>query len=67
MHASWLNQIEIYFSMLQRKALTPSDFSSLTDLSSRIHAFEQHYQAVAKPFQWKFTRHGLAQLLRVAA
>jgi hypothetical protein len=62
-HASWLNQIEIYFSILQRKALTPSDFASLSDLSSRIHAFEKHYQAVAKPFQWKFTRHDLAQLL----
>lgn len=62
-HASWLNQIEIYFSILQRKVLTPNDFSSLDTLSQRILAFERHYQSIAKPFEWRFTRRDLATLL----
>lgn len=62
-HASWLNQIEIYFSIVQRKVLTPNDFSSLEALGERLFAFERHYEAIAKPFEWKFTRHDLARLL----
>ena len=62
-HASWLNQVEIYFSVLQRKALTPNDFESLNDLQSRLLEFQQHYTAIAKPFQWKFTRSDLEKLL----
>jgi DDE superfamily endonuclease len=63
-HASWLNQIEIYFSIIQRKVLTPNDFSSLDVLSQRLLAFEHHYQTIAKPFEWRFTRRDLAVLLR---
>jgi hypothetical protein len=63
-HASWLNQIEIYFSILQRKVLTPNDFPSLETLSQRILAFERHFRTIAKPFQWRFTRKDLADLLR---
>ena len=63
-HASWLNQVEVYFSVLQRKALTPNDFDSLDDLAGRLHAFERYYEALAKPFQWKFTRKDLDDLLR---
>jgi transposase len=59
-HASWLNQIEIYFSILQRKALTPNDFSSLRELAKRLLAFERHYQSIAQPFEWRFTRKDLA-------
>jgi len=62
-HASWLNQIEIYFSILQRKALTPNDFSSLAALKDRIFGFQQYYQGIAKPFEWKFTRKDLNRLL----
>ncbi|MEW6718866.1 MAG: IS630 family transposase, partial [Thermodesulfobacteriota bacterium] len=62
-HASWLNQIEIYFSIVQRKVLTPNDFPSLAAVSERLFAFERHYEAIAKPFEWKFTRHDLARLL----
>jgi hypothetical protein len=62
-HASWLNQIEIYFSILQRKALTPNDFPSLEALRDRILGFQSHYQNLAKPFQWKFTRADLEKLL----
>jgi hypothetical protein len=63
-HASWLNQIEIYFSIIQRKVLTPNDFSSLEMLADRLEGFERHYEAVAKPFEWKFTRGDLAKLVQ---
>jgi hypothetical protein len=63
-HASWLNQVEIYFSVVQRKALTPNDITSLTALRDRLLAFQEHYAAVAKPFQWRFTRQDLADLLQ---
>ena len=69
-HASWLNQIEIYFSILQRKALTPNDFPSLQALNERVMGFQCHYENMAKPFEWKFTRRDLNQLietLRLAA
>ena len=62
-HASWLNQVEIYFSIIQRKVLTPNHFNSLTDLEDRLLHFQDHYQAVAKPFRWRFTRNDLAALL----
>jgi hypothetical protein len=62
-HASWLNQIEIYFSILQRKALTPNDFADLDALAARIAAFEDHQRQIAKPFDWTFTRADLDALL----
>ena len=62
-HASWLNQVEIYFSVVQRKVLTPNDFLSLDDVSERLADFERYYEDVARPFQWKFTRKDLKQLL----
>lgn len=62
-HASWLNQIEIYFSILQRKALTPNDFPSLAAVEERLIGFERYYENIAKPFEWKFTRRDLADLL----
>jgi hypothetical protein len=62
-HASWLNQIEIYFSILQRKALTPNDFPSLKALAERLLQFEQYYESIATPFEWKFTREDLQALL----
>ena len=58
-----LNQIEIYFSILQRKALTPNDFPSLEALQERILGFQQHYESIAAPFQWKFTKDDLHELL----
>jgi hypothetical protein len=62
-HASWLNQIEIYFSIVQRKVLTPNDFLSLAQLEQRLLAFQKHYQQTASPFQWTFTRKDLNALL----
>ena len=62
-HASWLNQVEIYFSVLQRKLLTPNDFADLQELEGRILAFQAHYETIADPFEWKFTRADLHRLL----
>lgn len=62
-HASWLNQIEIYFSILQRKLLTPDDFADLDTLAARILAFQRRYNAAAVPFGWHFTRDDLDRLL----
>ena len=62
-HASWLNQIEIYFSIVQRKALTPNDFPSLAAVEERLLTFQTHYETIARPFEWKFTRQDLAKLL----
>jgi DDE superfamily endonuclease len=62
-HASWLNQIEIYFSIVQRKVLTPNDFASLADVEDRLLRFQDHYEQAATPFEWTFTRQDLAALL----
>ncbi len=62
-HASWLNQIEIYFSIVQRKVLTPNDFKSLNELEQRLLAFQRRYEETASPFQWTFTRKDLTTLL----
>jgi DDE superfamily endonuclease len=62
-HASWLNQIEIYFFIVQRKAFTPNDFKSLTELQQRLLAIQQRYEETASPFPWTFTRKDLATLL----
>jgi hypothetical protein len=62
-HASWLNQVEIYFSIVQRKVLTPNDFSSLAELEQRLLAFQCHYERTASPFKWTFTRRDLHALL----
>jgi hypothetical protein len=67
-HASWLNQIELYFSIVQRKALTPNDFPDLCALGARLLAFGQHYRRVAQPFSWTFTRADLERVLeRIAS
>ena len=67
-HASWLNQIEIYFSVIQRKLLTPDDVDDLITLAERIEAFEKRYNAAAEPFDWRFNTDDLNRLLhRLAA
>jgi Homeodomain-like domain/DDE superfamily endonuclease len=62
-HASWLDQAELYFSVIQRKALTPNDFTGLDQIRDRLAAFETHYNAIARPFTWNFTRTDLGSLL----
>ncbi len=62
-HASWLNQIEVVFSVIARKVLTPADFADAAALAARLAAFETRYNATARPFDWKFTRAGLDDLI----
>ncbi len=63
-HASWLNQIEIVFSILTRKALRPADFADLDALATRLTAFAPRFNATATPFDWRFGRAELADLCR---
>ena len=58
-HASWVNQAEIYFSVVQRKVITPNDFADLDTLQQQLLAFGRRYEQIAAPFQWKFTREDL--------
>jgi hypothetical protein len=62
-HASWLNQVELYFSVVQRKVLDPSQWSSLAALESALLAFGERYSAIATPFEWRFTRDDLRRVL----
>ena len=62
-HASWLNQIEIYFSIVQRKVLSPNDFTDIDAVGDRLSAFENRYNQTAQPFKWKFTTTDLTELL----
>lgn len=60
-HASWLNQIEIYFSILQRKALTPNDLPDQQAMQNRILGFQEQYNLMAKPFNWRFTKQDMKE------
>jgi transposase len=62
-HASWLNQIEIFFSIVQRKVVTPNDFTGLDQVEDRLIAFERRYNETARPFRWEFTPADLEDLL----
>jgi DDE superfamily endonuclease len=62
-HASWLNQIEIVFSIIQRKVVTPNDFTDTEQIAERLAAFENRYNTTAEPFDWRFTRDDLTQML----
>jgi transposase len=63
-HASWLNQIEIFFSVIQKKVVSPNDFPSLEKLSETLLAFVDRYNRTAEPFSWKYTADDLKDLLR---
>jgi hypothetical protein len=62
-HASWLNQAEIFHSIIQRKVLAPNDFNDTAEVARTLNAFEHHYNQIAKPCEWNFTRQDLAELL----
>ena len=62
-HASWLNQIEIYYSIVQRKVLAPNDFNDLDAVAERLLDFQYYSEATGRPFEWKFTRQDLTELL----
>jgi hypothetical protein len=63
-HASWLNQCEIYFSVIQRKVVSPNDFTHTDQIRGRLAVFENRYNPIAAPFDWRFTRRDLRDLLQ---
>jgi hypothetical protein len=63
-NASWLNQVEVYFALLQRKVLTPNDSADLDELELRIRLYEELTNKEPKPFDWKFTKYDLFDLLQ---
>jgi hypothetical protein len=63
LHASWLNQLEIYFSIVQRKLLEPNDFANLAQLAHTLNDFQRHWNEIAEPVDWRFNRHDLAALI----
>lgn len=62
-HASWLNQVEIYFSVIQRKVFNPNDFTDTDQIAHRLAAFEKRYNPLATPFDWRFGPDDLDKLL----
>ena len=63
-NASWLNQVDVYFSLLQRKVLTPNDSTDLQELELRIRLYEELTNHETRPFAWQFTKHDLFDLLQ---
>jgi len=63
-HASWLNQAEIIFSIVQKKILSPSDFATTAQLAAALLAFIDRYNQTARHFNWKSTAADLAGLLQ---
>jgi len=57
-HASWLNQVEIYHSIIQRTLLATNDFNSTAELARALNDFERHYNEIAKAFVWNYFRRG---------
>jgi len=62
-HASWLNQVEIYHSIIQRKVLDPNDFQTTGEVACALNEFEHRYNEIAQPFAWNFTRQDLTELI----
>ncbi len=62
-HASWLNQIEIFFSIVQKKVISPNDFASTGQLAATLLAFTGRYNQTARPFSWKYTAADLTRTL----
>lgn len=66
-HASWLNQVEVYFSIIQRKVLTPNDFANLDEVRTRLALYEELANRTPKPFAWKFTRQKMIEWVQRSA
>jgi hypothetical protein len=66
-HASWLNQVEVYFALLQRKVLTPNDSVNVRELELRIRLYEELTNQQPRPFDWRFTKYDLFALLQRVA
>ena len=63
-HASWLNQVEVYFALVQRKVLTPNDFADLEEVELRLHLYGELSDRTPRPFHWRFTSRDLFDLLQ---
>jgi transposase len=59
-HASWLNQVEIFFSILTRRLLRHGQFTGPDDLATQMLAFVEHHNLTAQPFAWTYTGKVLA-------
>lgn len=59
----WVNQVEIPFSVIQRKVLTPRDIMSLAEVEDRLLRIQASYWRIARQLQWKLTRHDLTARL----
>ena len=53
-HAWWLNQVELFFSILTRRLLKRGEFGSVEDLVARVMAFIADYNRTATPFRWTY-------------
>jgi transposase len=62
-HASWLNQVEIFFSIIQKKVISPNDFASTSQLAATLFAFTDRYNQTARPFNWQYTAADLTRFL----
>jgi len=60
-HCSWMNQVEQWFSILQRKRLAIADFKDKSHLAERLHAFVREWNEQAHPFNW--TRKSVAKIM----
>lgn len=56
--------MEIYFSILQRKAISTGDFADLAALAWRVMAFQEYYNRTAAPFRWRYTAQDVTDYLR---
>jgi hypothetical protein len=63
LHASWRNQAELYHSIIQRKTLSPNELTDTVEVARTLNQFGRHYNQIAKPFDWNFTRQDLAELV----
>lgn len=61
LHASWLNQIELWFSLLQRQALQRASDASYRERAKRIYRFARHWNRIARPFRWTFKGYPLCR------
>lgn len=61
LHASWLNQIERWFSILERQALRRASDASHHERASRIYRFTRHWNQIARPFRWTFEGYPLCR------
>ena len=60
-HASWLNQIECWFSILQRRVIARGSFTSTADLRDKVYAYILWHDDTAKPFHWSYCPKSWAQ------